>query len=354
MRTKIFLLSFIVFSILFSTVFNIDNAEAYKTGGKYFCEAFPAYSECVGWRTNPILDSYNYWFCAYVNLPELCENKPDPEKQIMLRDQDFCCKFIGPELEIKYFEDQDSSTSNQLLGKDSPYTSIKPLIIWTDKDHYNFRDKVTVYGKFDFSIFNTKNNTSEDEFIQTSEIVNGTSIQEGNIISETPVYDIDVKFNGRKVLKNIPVNENGWFVAFFYLNDRYHFSNQNNLLEVDYVLYDDVPLGGPKTHAIYHFTSGDIANNEQEFEMWLDDSSLPNKIRYGVNTEKSEKFIVLSREDLVITRMTTPEGYVVPIKSVFAIQDLSTEYSEFAEYGRGTYEIQITYGNNISKSTFEY
>jgi hypothetical protein len=44
-----------------------------------------------------------------------------------------------------------------------------------------------------------------------------------------------VKFNGRKVLKNIPVNENGWFVAFFHLNDRYHFSNQNNLLEVDYL-----------------------------------------------------------------------------------------------------------------------
>lgn len=83
-------------------------------------------------------------------------------------------------------------------------------------------------------------------------------------------------------------------------------------------------------------------------------SPLPNKIRYGINTEKSEKFIVLSRENIVITRMTTPEGYVVPLKSVFAIQDLSTEYSEFTEYGRGTYEIQITYGNNISKSTFEY
>jgi hypothetical protein len=354
MRGKISLLIFIVSSTLFSTVFNFDNAEAYKTGGKYFCEAFPAHPECVGGRTNPISDSYNYWFCAYVNLPELCENKPIPEKQITLRDQDFCGKFMGSESEIKYFEDQDSPTSNQLLGKDSPYTSIKPLIIWTDKDHYNFRDKVTVYGKFDFSTFNTKKNTSEKEFIQTSEIVNGTSIHEGNIITETPVYDIDVKFNGRKVLKNIPVNENGWFVAFFHLNDRYHFSNQNNLLEVDYLLYDDVPLGGPRTHAIYHFTSGDIAKKEQGFEMWLDESSLPNKIRYGVDTEKSEKFIVLSREDLVITRMTTPEGYVVPIKSVFAIQDLSTEYSEFAEYGRGTYEIQITYGNNISKSTFEY
>ena len=124
MKGQIFLIIFILSSVLFFTVFNFDSVEAYRTASENFCEAFPLFEECVGWRTNPISDSYNYWFCNYVNLPEFCENKPDPEKQIILRDQDFCCKFIGPELEIKYFEDQDSSTSNQLLGKDSPYTSI--------------------------------------------------------------------------------------------------------------------------------------------------------------------------------------------------------------------------------------
>ena len=354
MRKKIFLLSIILFSVLFSTLFNFDSVDAYKTAGANFCEAFPLFPDCVGWRTDPISDSFNYWFCDYVDLSSLCENKPDPEKQIMLRDQNFCCRFIGPELEIRNTEVQDSSTSNQLLGKDSPNISIKPLIIWTDKDHYNFRDKVTVYGKFDFSIFNTKKNVSETEFDQTAEIVNGTSIQTGRIIAETPVLDIDIKLNGKKVLKNVPVNENGWFAVSFYLNDRYHFSNQNNLLEVDYILYDDVPLGGPRTHATYSFTTGDISKTDDTFEMWIDDTLLPNKIRYGVLVENQQQFIELDRYNFVITRLITPDGYVIPVASDFTIHDLSAEYDIFKEYGNGTYQIQITYGNNTSKKSFTY
>ena len=54
------------------------------------------------------------------------------------------------------------------------------------------------------------------------------------------------------------------------------------------------------------------------------------------------------------TRLTTPEGYVIPVESIFSIQDLSREYQGFLEYGQGTYEIQITYGDNTSKETFEY
>ncbi len=86
----------------------------------------------------------------------------------------------------------------------------------------------------------------------------------------------------------------------------------------------------------------------------MDNSTLPNEIRYGVNVENPEKFITQSRYDLVITRLTTPEGYVLPINSAFTIQDVSTVYSKFREYGHGTYKIQITYGNNTSKASFEY
>lgn len=353
MKKILFIISVVLFSVLFFTVFNFEMADAYKTGSYNFCSVFPLFPECVGWRTEAVSDSYNYWFCNYVDIEKFCENKPDPEKQIDLRNQDFCCRFVGPELEMADNEIQNGSTSNQ-FGIDLSSDSILPLIIWTDKDHYNFRDKVTVYGKFHFASTIIQKSVSENEFDQTGEVVDEDSIQTGRIITETPVFDIDIELNGRKVLKNIPVYKNGWFVAFFYLNDVYHFSNQDNLLEIEYISYDPVPLGGPRTHATYHFTTGDIAQKEDSFDIWLDDSLLPDEIQYGVIVKNPERFIEMTRYDLVTTRLTTPDGYVIHVESVFSIQDLSTEYKEFSKYGQGTYEIQVTYGNNISKETFEY
>ena len=77
-------------------------------------------------------------------------------------------------------------------------------------------------------------------------------------------------------------------------------------------------------------------------------------IRYGITVENSEKFLELARHNFVNTRLTTSEGYVIPVESIFLIQDLSREYHGFLEYGQGTYEIQIIYGDNTSKETFEY
>jgi len=57
---------------------------------------------------------------------------------------------------------------------------------------------------------------------------------------------------------------------------------------------------------------------------------------------------------LVTTRLTTPEGYVIPMESIFTVVNTSAEYEGFAEYGYGTYKIQITYGNNTSEEIFEY
>ncbi len=339
-----------LFSILFYTVSGFDVAEAYTTGSYNLCSVFPQFSECNGWRTDAILDRYNYWFCDYVDLEKLCENKPVPEKQITTRDQNFCCRFIGDALETPHVEIHQTPH----LGKYSPDNSIAPLIIWTDKDHYNFRDKVTVYGKFDFTNFPIKKSVSDNEFDQTGKVVTGTSIQTGRIVTESPVLDIDIKLNGRQILKNIQVQDNGWFVAFFHLNDRYHFSNQSNLISVDYSLYDSVPLGGPRTHATYDFTTGDIAKEESNFAMWIDDSQTANGIRYGITTENPEQFIELTRHSLINTRLTTPEGYTIPIKSSFSTPDLSREYDGFLEYGPGKYEIQITYGDNTSKKTFEH
>lgn len=341
MKKSLFLV-LILSSSMYILLSDFYSADASKTGSYNFCLSHPTFPECVGWRTNAITD--NYWFCDYVSLKEFCKNTPDPEKQIPLRTQDFCCRYIGGS-ELKRIAsnhlDQNLQYEKFSVLKDKQ-ESLLPLIVWTDKDHYNFRDKVIVYGKFDFTNPSIIQNIYDMNFAQTGDVSEKT-------------FTVDIKLNGKIILRNIPVSSNGWFSAFFFNNNPYTFSTQNNLLEVEYIITQGViPSSGPKTHAIYQFTTGDIAKKENNFEIWLDNSTLPNKIRYGVNIENPEKFITQSSHDLVITRLTTPEGYVLPIKSVFTIQDVSTIYSKFREYGHGTYEIQITYGNNTSKASFEY
>ncbi len=340
----------ILVSLLAYSNYSLDTVEAATTGSFNFCTVFPQYAECAGWRVSSISDSYNHWFCDYVDLEQICEHKPIAGKEIKIRNENFCCRFIGEELDMPDM----ASHQDPRLGKNSPDKSIAPLLIWTDKDHYSFRDKVTVYGKFDFTKAQIKKGVSDNEFEQTGRIVSGDSIQEGQIISESPFLDIDIKLNGRQILKDIPVHENGWFVTFFHLNDRYHFSNGNNLLSVDYLLYDSVPLGGPRTHATYDFTTGDIAKKDNNFGMWIDDSNTSNGIRYGITTENSERFIELTHHNLVSTRLTTPDGFTIPVNSFFSVPDVSREYNEFLEYGDGVYEIQITYGDNTVKKIFEH
>jgi len=53
-------------------------AEAAVTASENFCNTFPTFPECTGWRVEPIYD--NSWFCAYVDLPTICKNPPDPQK----------------------------------------------------------------------------------------------------------------------------------------------------------------------------------------------------------------------------------------------------------------------------------
>ena len=326
-----------IFFIGFFFIISSNSADGTKTSSYNFCTAFPGFPECAGWRTEPISD--NYWFCEYVDLKTLCKNLPNPGKQIPVRTTDYCCRQINSNFELQ--KNKQSIAPETEIIPNNTQESIAPLIIWTDKDHYNYRDKTIVYGKFDFTNPTIIENIGHPEFYQTGEMI------ENN-------FTIDVKLNGRVILKHVPVSPDGWFSTYFFQNNRYTYATQNNLLEIDYVVTaKEIPLGGPKTHAIYHFTTGNIAKAENSFDMWLYDSELPNKITYGVITENSDRFIELSRYDLVITRLVTPDGYVVPVDSVFS-GSTSTEYDGFKEYGFGTYEIQITYGNNTVKRTFEY
>ena len=324
-----------MFLIVGSMSHIIIPADAAKTGSYNFCSVFPGYPECSGWRTEAITD--NHWFCEYVHI-NVCSNPPNPEKQIIPRDIEYCCKFIGTETEIKKQEIEIVESNETPSDK---VESIEPLIIWTNKDHYNYRDKVILYGKFDFSNPTIVQNVEQLDFDQTGE----KSINSA----------VDVRLNGHRVLKEIPISPNGWFATFFFHDNIYRFSTQDNLIEVEYIVSaEDIPPGGPKTHATYHFTTGEIVKKDESFEMWLDDSSLPNEIKYGVTVENPELFINLMRQDFVKTRLVTPEGYVIPVESVFSVSDLSTTYDGFKQYGYGMYQLQITYGENTAKTQFEF
>ena len=335
------LTSLVLFSLFYLTLDNFEPAYAAKTGSYNFCEVFPSFSECGGWRTTALSD--NYWFCDYVYLENFCKNQPSPEKQLPLLSEDHCCRYLGEELELPTLVDtsQNFTSEQRVLLEQTKKTSF-PAIIWTDRDHYNFVDKVTIYGKLDFKNISIEQNIQDLDFVQTGDLFDNSTV-------------VDIQLNGRKILKEIPVNSHGWFSAFHFLNDRYHFSNQNNLLEVEYIITKGViPPEGPQTHATYHFTTGDIAKNDDNFEMWIDDSMMPHKIRYGIILDNQQRFIELDRHNFVISRLVTPSGYVIPIASDFSALDLSVEYDGFLEYGRGTYEIQITYGDNIAKKSFTY
>ena len=340
MKKILILTSFALFFVFTMVVSDSDVAYA-KTGSYNFCEVFPAFPECGGWRNNPLSD--NFWYCDYVYLENFCNNPPSPEKQLTIRSEDYCCRYLGDKPDMLYSsQPNDILTPEQLALLQTTDKSIFPAIIWTDKDHYNFLDKVQIYGKLDFANISIAQNLQDLDFVQTGVLSNNSTV-------------VDVVLNGRTILREVPVNENGWFSAFYFLNDRYKFSTQNNLLEVEYILSGGVvPLGGPKTHTTYHFTTGNVSNADDAFEIWIDDTLLPRKIHYGVIVDNQERFINLDRQNLVITRMITPDGYVIPVASEFSIKDLSAEYDGFRDFDHGTYHLQITYGNNTSSKSFDY
>ena len=329
--------SLVLFTVIIGVTW-LDYADAAKTGSYNFCAQLPAYPECAGWRTESISD--NYWFCKYVDLKNYCNNLPDAEKQISLRTGQYCCPYLGG-VPLQKILPEDELSNLEIKVKNTK-DSVLPLIIWTDKDHYHFGEKLTIYGKFDFTDPTIIKNIHETKFDQTARISEKT-------------FDVDIKLNGREILKNVPVNSYGWFSAFTFLNNSYNFSTQYNLLEVEYAIASkDVPLGGPQTNAVYHFTTGNIAQKDDKFDILLDDSMLPDKIKYEVTVTDSERFVELSRYDLIITRLTTPEGYAIPIDSSFSGNKISGEFSELPTYGEGEYELRVTYGTNTAMKTFEY
>ena len=305
-----FLILFLLIGGSLLTFSNLnDDAFGAVTGSANYCSQFPTFPECTGWRVEPISD--NFWFCEYVNLPSMCNNPPNPEKEISPLTSNYCCGVIG-DYHPKILDEKIISVDTQALDDSSP----KELVIWTDKDHYSFGERVHVYGKFDFSDSILKNNNSF----------------------------VDVSINDRKVILDLPVHSNGWFAGYFTLSNPYLFYTGNNLISITYFHAPNLDDPDKFTQASYIMTTGAISGKP----FLINDTSIPGKISYEIVSESIDPVNL----DLAIVRIVTPDGLVLPLPNIVKMNDLSNFLD--IHLIPGTYEVIVTKGNIVTSQTFEY
>jgi len=316
---------FILIASIFLTFASFGFAEAAVTASKNFCESFPTYSECTGWRTEPIRD--NFWFCEYVDLPSMCNNSPDSQKQIPILDSDYCCRLFDDDLVSPrdvshlYYDPSYLEMNAKGLMLDESYP-VDELVIWTDKDHYNFGDRINVYGKFDFG----------DRIIKQSNLA------------------VNIAFNGENIISNLPVRNNGWFAGFFYLdNPRYHTTGLSTVS----VSYTHTPtLENPSriSTTTYQFTTGDIPEPEKPFSIWLTPFSTDRHIEYRTVPETPLPF---NLKHNLISRITNPDGIVFSLPTN-SMKNLDMYINNISELRPGNYTISMTVGNFTTHNIFEY
>ncbi len=302
-------------------------ADAAVTASKNFCEAFPTFPECTGWRVEPIND--NFWFCAYVDLPTMCKNLPDPQKQIPTLDADYCCRLFDDNLvslrdvSVLYYDPLFLEMMKRGLTLDKSYP-VDELVIWTDKDHYNFGDRINVYGKFDFS---------------------------DPIIKKINLF-VNVVFNGEIVIRDLPVRDNGWFAGFFYLdNPRYHTTGLN-AIRVSYTHIPTLENSYRLDTSTYQFTTGNIPEPKKPFSIWLnnDKFSIGESIGYDTNPKIP---LPSNLKYNLITRITNPDGIVFPLPTN-TMENLDVYMNSISDLRDGNYTISMTVGNFTISNTFEY
>lgn len=294
------------------------NAFGAATAGDNFCSAFPTHPECTGYRVEAIYD--NFWFCQYVDLPSMCNNSPDPQKQIVTRVGNHCCGIIGSHIpkNISLYDASFTDTFEKGKSSESSFSSFgdKELVIWTEKDHYHFGERVNVYGKFDFDDPVLKNNNPS----------------------------VDIRFNDRKVVLDLPVHSNGWFAGYFVISNPYLYHTGNNLMSVTYFHVPTQHESDKFAQATYTVTTGDI---KSESLLIVDKSSL-GKMSYEIVAESGNPVNLNS----AVVRLTTPDGSVLSLPRISSMDDVSNYLDGFLVSGK--YEVTVTHGNHITLQTFEH
>ena len=312
---------------IFFTFTSFGLAEAAVTASANFCEAFPTNSECTGWRVEPIYD--NFWFCTYVDLPTMCKNAPDPQKQIPTLSADHCCRLFDDELvslrdvSMLYYDPTFLQMMNRGLILDESYP-VNELTIWTDKDHYNFGDRINVYGKFNFG----------DPIIKKSNLF------------------VNVIFNGEIIIRDLPVRDNGWFAGFSFLDNPRYDKTGLNTVSVSYAHIPTLESAYRLDTATYQFTTGDIPQPKKPFSIWLnaDKFSIDEPISYRIN---SEVLLPLNLKNNLISRITNPDGVVFSLPSN-SMGNLEAYMNSVSDLRDGNYTISMTVGNFTATNTFEY
>ena len=312
-----------IFVLFISAIF--VSAEGSVTASENYCEQFPTFPECTGWRTIPISD--NFWFCEYVDLPTMCKNPPDPKKQTITYDADYCCRLFDEDTNSLYdsFSSYDKSHLTMIengLALPELYP-VNELVMWTDKDHYEFGDRVNVYGKFNF----------EDPTIKDSNRF------------------VDVKFNGKTVISNLPVRDNGWFASHFFLSDERFF--WNGLSEITISYKHKSTMGQPDNDATfaYKFTTGAIKEPENTFSIIVSDLSLfSNTISYKTDPQNPVSVLL---QPTLISRLTNPDGVVFSLPTN-SMDDLNTYVNEISSFKNGNYTITMTVGDFTTTQEFMY
>jgi len=321
----------IIFILIITSMFfvfvNFGLADATVTASVNFCKVFHTNPECTGWRVEPISD--NFWFCEYVDLPTMCKNLPDPQKQIVALDADYCCRLFDDDLisprdvSTLYYDPTYSQMVERGIMLDESYP-LDELVVWTDKDHYDFGDRINVYGKFDFS----------DPVIKKSNLF------------------VDVVFNGGKVIVDLPVQDNGWFSGFFFLDNPRYRSTGLSTISVNYIHSPTLENPYTSTTSTYQFTTGDVPDPKRSFliQMSADKFSIGETISYRTEPKNPIPF---NLKFTLISRITNPDGITFPLPTN-SLTNLDKYMNEISNLRSGNYTITMTVGHFTTNNTFEY
>ena len=306
---------------------NTENAYGIITASENFCGQFPTHPECTGWRNIPVMD--NFWFCEYVDLPSACKNPPNPQKEILPLEADHCCRIYQDndetlkDLSSLYYDIIFEETTKK--GRDLPEAyPINELIVWTDKDHYKFGDRVNVYGKFDF----------------------------GDPIIKKANKSVDILFNGNKVIPSLTVEPNGWISGYFYISDpRFYYSG---ISKIDATYFHSPTLYDRDIRAVasYKFTTGGIQEPKDPFSIKISldgEQGLQKRISYEIDSKNA---LSLHQKTNIVPRLTNPDGIVFVLPHI-SMSNLEGYIDEISNFKTGNYTITMTLGDFNTSENFE-
>jgi len=211
-----------------------------------------------------------------------------------------------------------SSPSSQGCVKPT-FMNYRTDYVWTDKDHYNQGDTVWVCGQLGLS----RGQTTVD-----------LTLNGGNVGSTTSKnYDLGM----------VQVSGDGSsFAKFFVLSGNTFFGSGGYGISAQWQAgsYPDgtaryMPISG------WWFSVGNVTDKLDPFQIVINKTAqgLPT---YAIQVPDTQSN--LASNNLVITRLTSPEGFVTRITNPSSVPN----FTPLPPLSYGTSEIQTTYGNNIS------